>query len=211
MTKIYLHGILGKIFGKCFELQINNCQSAVRAIDANRSGFFKKMMDLNKLNQNYYIIIDGQIIEDEIEFIEKKNIKTIDFVPAIQGAGQVIAAALFTSTAAQAVAAFLINSAITAGISFGVSLISAQMNKQASPPQQMTAVGGAVMASEAKGRSYIFNNYSNLLAQGTSVPVGYGKMRTASRVIYSSLKSYSTSYTFDQISSSSDLNLISPI
>lgn len=200
MTKIILHGILGKIFGKVFYAKVNNCYNAVKAIDANKNGFFRKLIDLNKENQNYYIIADGLMLKDKNELIEKRNIKTIDFIPAIIGHGQVIAAALFTSVTAQAIAAFLINAAITAGISYGVSLISAQLNKQASPPQQMMAVGGAVMASEARGKSYIFNNYANLIAQGTSVPVGYGKMRVASRVIYSSLKSYSTLLSFEDVS-----------
>lgn len=208
MTNINLHGILGKIFGKFFKLRINNCYSAIKAIDANRSGFLKKLFDLSLNNQNYHILVDGSIIHNENEILEKRMIKTIDFIPAVSGHGAAIAPLIVSGVAAQAVVAFAINAVISAGISFGIGLISAAMNKQASPPQQMIAVGGAVMASEAKGRSYIFNNWSNLIAQGSSVPVGYGKMRISSRVIHATTKSFSTSISFENSASSNDLNLI---
>lgn len=208
MTNINLYGILGRLFGKHFKLKIDNCHSAIRAIDANKSGFLKKLFDLNKNNQNYYIVIDGSMIQNENEFLERRIINTIDFIPAIYGNGQAIAPLLVSGATAQAVVAFAINSVISAGISFGIGLITQALNKQASPPQQMIAVGGAVMASEARGRSYIFNNWSNLIAQGTSVPVGYGKIRASSRVIFASTKAYSTSSTFNDASDVNDLNLL---
>ena len=47
MTKVYVNGILGKIFGEFFQFKINNGLSALKAIDANREGFFKKIKDLS--------------------------------------------------------------------------------------------------------------------------------------------------------------------
>jgi predicted phage tail protein len=208
MTKINIHGILGKIFGNYFELSVNDCYSAMRGIDANRTGFLKKIFDLSANNQNYCIVIDGAMVKNKDEFIEKRQIKTIDFIPAICGYGQAIAPLLVSGATAQAVVAFAINSAISAGISFGISLITESMNKRASPPQQMIAVGGAVTSVEAKGRSYIFTNWTNLVAQGTSVPVGYGKMRIASRVIHANTKSYPTSLSFSTASNLNSEDLI---
>jgi predicted phage tail protein len=208
MTKINIHGILGKIFGNSFELKISDCYSAMKGIDANRAGFLKKIFDLSANNQNYYIVIDGVMIENKDEFTEKREIKTIDFIPAIYGYGAAIAPLLVSGVIAQAVVAFAINAAISAGISFGISLITESMNKRASPPQQMIAVGGAVTSVEAKGRSYIFTNWTNLVAQGTSIPVGYGKMRIASRVIHANTKSYPTSFSFSDASNLNDKDLI---
>ena len=208
MTKIYVHGILGKIFGKFFQFKINNCYNAIKAIDANKSGFYKKMIDLSNLNQNYYILIDGQMIQSKDELLEKRQINKLDFVPAILGFGQVIAPLLVSGAAAQAAVAFAINTVISAGISFGISLIANALNKQGAPPQQNIAVGGAVMTAEAKGKSFIFTNWSNLVAQGTAVPVGYGKARIASRVIYATTKNYPTSQTFTSASNLNNLNII---
>jgi predicted phage tail protein len=194
MTKVYIKGILGKKFGSFFNLNISSGMHALKAIEANRSGFTKELFDLNKKDINYILICDGYALKSDIEFVEKRKINTIHIVPIIFGSGEVIAAGigLAAGSAAAVATATLVNIVIGAAISIGVSMIMAHLNKQAQPPQQNVAVGGLSASIEAKGKTYIFSNSQNTVAQGVSIPVGYGKFKTNSAVIEASVKSYST-------------------
>ena len=60
MTNIYLHGELAQIFGKFFALKINNVLSALRGIDANRSGFLQKISSLSRNGIHYCIIANNE-------------------------------------------------------------------------------------------------------------------------------------------------------
>lgn len=206
MTNIYLHGELAQIFGKFFKLKINNVLSALKGIDANRGGFLQKISYLSRNGIHYCIIANNEKIENENQLIEKKSIKSIHILPIIYGSGEAAAFALnltiqvagqtVLSVAGQIVAG-LINMAISLGVSF---LMSALM-KQAAPPsmgQQNIAVGGASAAIEAAGRSYVFNNNVNTSEQGSAIPVGYGRIKTSSSVIFSSVLNYSTNAKYSE-------------
>jgi hypothetical protein len=200
MTNIYIHGILSKYFGYLFKINVNNALSAIKAIDANREGFIKKIFDLSSNDCNYCLVIDGQFINDSNQFIERRKINRIDIVPCINGSGGAIVAAIggaaFAGSTAGIITTFLVNAALSAAISLATSYISNMINKQAAPPQQSIAVGGAASVIEAKGKSYIFNNYENVISQGAAIPVGYGKMKIGSKLINFNLKNYPTSVTF---------------
>jgi predicted phage tail protein len=201
MTNIYLHGELAHAFGKFFKLKINNALSALKGIDANKKGFFQKISLLNKNGIYYSIIVDNQEVQNQNELIEKRNIKSIHIIPIIYGSGELAAAGLgltvtvagvTTLTVAGQIVAGLVNMAISLGVSF---LMSALM-KQAAPPSagvQNIAVGGASATIEAAGKSYVFSNSVNTSEQGSAIPVGYGKIKTSSNVIFSSVHNYPTS------------------
>jgi predicted phage tail protein len=202
MTKIYLKGAIAKKFGAFFSLKIKDALSALKAIDANRFGFIKELMDLNKLSKDYYLVCNGELIKNSDELIEKRKIDTIHIIPVIFGHGEYAAFALelteiaangavVLSTAGQVVAT-LVNLIISTAISLGVGLIMDSLNKQASPPKQFIAVGGATAAIEAAGRTYVFSNKVNIASQGSSIPVGYGFSLVSSQVLSASIKSYST-------------------
>jgi predicted phage tail protein len=195
-TQIHIHGILAKKFGKHFSGFVKDAYSAIKLIDANKNGFFKALMDLNKKNIFYAIVCDSKVIENENDFLEKRNIKTINIIPLIIGSGMAIALAIgFAAKSLGAtIAAAVINTIISTAISLGVSFLMSAINKQASPQisQQKIAVGGATAFLESKGKSYIFSNKQNLVSQGSAIPVGYGKMKISSNLIFASIKNYST-------------------
>jgi predicted phage tail protein len=202
MTKIYIKGILGKKFGSYFNFNISNIDNAIKAIDANRNGFIKELFNLNKKNINYFLIADGQKIETENCLMERKKIKNIYIIPAIIGSGDMAAFALnLTEIAANGavvlstagiVVSSLVNILISTAISLGVSLLMQALNKEAAPPQQNIVVGGVTSAIEAKGKSYVFSNNLNSAEQGSSIPIGYGRMISASKILSMSIKNYST-------------------
>lgn len=206
MTKIYIKGILGKKFGSFFNLNVSSASSALNAIDANRIGFIQELKKLNKKNQDYFIICDGDFIENSNQLIQRKKIKNIFIIPAIIGFGEMAAAALSltTVTATGAVVltttgiivATLINILVSTAISFGVSLLMNSLNKEASSPGQPNiGVGGVTASIEAAGKSYVFSNNQNVSEQGSSIPVGYGIMKSASQVLSSSVKDFPTDST----------------
>jgi predicted phage tail protein len=198
-TQIYIHGILAKKFGKHFSGFVKDAYSAIKLIDANKNGFFKALMDLNKKNIFYTIVCDGKIIENENDFLEKRNIKTINIMPLIVGSGAAVAIAIGLAVGGKltlmgTIVAGLVNAAISTAISLGISFLMSAINKQASPQisQQKIAVGGATAFIESKGKSYIFSNKQNLTSQGSAIPVGYGNMKVSSNLILASIKNYST-------------------
>jgi predicted phage tail protein len=214
MTKISIHGILGKKFGKSFNLKINTAASAVKAIDANKEGFIQEIKKLSEKGFNYFVVIDGQFAEHENDFVERKEIKTIDIVPSICGSGGAIVSwatstAVADFTIGQAVSAFLINAAISAAISIGISFIMNALQKQTEPPQAAAAVavGGVTSMLEAQGRSYVFNNMQNVASQGAVLPVGYGRFKVASYLLEANIKNYASNESTDLQFSSTNLSI----
>lgn len=194
MTKIHVKGILGRKFGCFFKINISNAISALKAVDANRPGFLNELFNLNKKNINYYMICDSEYISSSNELLEKRKIQNIYIIPAIVGSGSFVAAGLgfAAGSAAYAITSFLVNTLVSTAISLGVSFLMNSINKQASPPQQNIAVGGATSVIEAKGKSYVFSNNVNSAEQGSAIPVGYGKMKVSSQILSASVKSYPT-------------------
>jgi predicted phage tail protein len=202
MTKIYLHGELAHIFGNFFKLKINNALSALKGIDANKKGFLQKISSLSKNGIYYSIVVNNKEIQNQNQLIEKRNIESIHIIPIIYGSGELVAAgiglvAAGSLTVAGQIVAGLVNMAISLGVSF---LMNALM-KQAAPPSmgvQNIAVGGASAAIESAGRSYVFSNNANTSEQGSAIPVGYGKIKTSSSVIFSSVLNYPTNSKYSE-------------
>lgn len=203
MTKIIIHGFLGKIFGKEYNLYVSNVVEAIKAIDANKKGFFKKIKELEDKKFYYTFIVDGEWIEDSQLLNLKKKIKEIHLVPTIVGAA---AAAIFTVVAAAVTATSMTAFVVTAVIGLALLYVSTQIAKSMNstpntggtgPGAGQMAAGGSVAFAQGGGKSYIFNNRSNTIAQGSIVPIGYGRLRLGSKVILNSVKNYNQSIVYD--------------
>lgn len=198
MTNIYVEGILGKLFGKHFKIKVYSPHSALKAIDANRQGFMKKLFDLNSQGLAYQIIVDGEQINSKEELIQKKKeIKTVYIIPLIIGFGGAIVGwafgSAFAATTAGIIVTAVVNAVISTAISLGVSFLMQALTKSATPPQQHIAIGGTVGTAQSAARSYIFANKGNVVAQGTPIAVGYGRVIVGTSVISAGMKSFSTS------------------
>jgi predicted phage tail protein len=165
MTTIRLHGILAQKYGKVFEMEIDKPRDVIRAIDANREGFRKTVVDLQKQGFSYELIVNKKRLNKE-EFSNNKKPQEIDFVPFIVGAGTGLEMVL---------------------ISLAVSLISAVVQYALMDPG---TIDGGQSTVSGDSKSLMFGSSQvNLAAQGSPLPIGYGRLKVGSSVIQSSMKS----------------------
>ena len=174
MTTIRLHGILAKEYTDVFSMKIGNPSSVFAAIDCNRKGFTKRVIELQKQGFVYDVIINKTRITSGYKMDGMKDPETIDLVPVIIGSGAV---GLFlfggTSILGSAVASLAL-----AGISYALS------PKPDTQDQRVSAT------AEASKSSFVFGGVVNTASQGTPVPIGYGRLKIGSKVIQATIKSF---------------------
>ena len=178
MTEIHLHGILGQKYGKLHRFSIKEPKDVVRALEANYENFTKDLKDLLKKNIVYTIVADEQWVQGN-SFLNKKEIKKINFVPAILGSGVVTGYALTWWMVAV----------------FVVSVASAVYSYIQAGKQKYPEIPGASGTSSASSKSLAFSNRENITEQGNPVPLAYGRLKVGSYVIQSCIKSFPLTLT----------------
>ena len=174
MTIVNIHGILAQEYGKSFKFNISNPKDILEAIDCNRSGFIKRLIELQKEGFCYDLIINKKRITHGPDMNHMKNPETIDLVPAISGGG--IFAGFFTFLAGGGLAATIVKALIFAAISYALS-----------PKPENEALE---IEADASKSSLIFSNTVNVASQGSAVPLGYGRLKVGSQVIQATIKSF---------------------
>ena len=174
MTIVNIHGILAQEYGKSFKFNISNPKDILEAIDCNRSGFIKRLIELQKEGFCYDLIIDKKRITHGPDMDHMKNPETIDLVPAISGGG--IFAGFFTLLAGGGLAATIVKALVFAAISYALA-----------PKPENEALE---IEADGSKSSLIFSNNVNTASQGSPVPLGYGRLKVGSQVVQASIKSY---------------------
>ena len=215
MTKIFLHGLLAKEFGRSFEMEISRVKDVIKAINANFDDFQNRINQLASEGLHYIIIADNKKIQDLNELEIKNIFKVIEIVPLIVGSGIVaIGTAVITGVAAlggaaavTAATAFLaggILGTFTAALVGGLVLSAITIGLQmllAPKPEKPEAIKSATSAVK---ESYSFSNKANITSQGSAVPIGYGRLKVGSQVVQYTVKSYQSQIKFDDIAKDSD-------
>ncbi len=198
MTKVFLHGKLGKEFGNEFNLSINKPQDVIKAIDANNEGFQKRIFDLSQEGAQYSLIADNQIIGSVEDFSAKRKIKEIHMVPVIYGSG--VGALAIGIGVLAAVGGYVTEYVVLSTILYAVALAAISYGVQsllAKPPAQNNQ--GSYGTAAATSQSYLFTNGENVTQQGNPVPLGYGRLKIGSAVIQQTIKNYPNSIaTFNE-------------
>ena len=174
MTTIRLHGILGKEYEKVFSMKIDNPSSVLSAIDCNRSGFIKRVIELQKQGLAYDIIVDKTRATRPEDLNNAKVPETIDLVPVIVGSGPF--ATLFTFMFGGGFMGSLVGGLAFSAISYALA-----------PKPEVQGVEATAQASRS---SFVFGSPLNTASQGTPVPVGYGRLKVGSKVVQASVKSF---------------------
>lgn len=197
MTEIFIHGKLGRKFGRKFKFAISRPKDAIAAIETIHEGFSKELIDLGKEGQQYSIIVDDNVLISPEEFIGKRKIKRIEIVPAIFGSGAIAyfvvsAVAYIASVYAPAYLSTLLVAIAVTALSYGITALLTKPPKENDISASTSTVG-------ATSKSFLFTNKENLKQQGSPVPIGYGRLRIGSSVIQEVVKSYPNSIsTFDE-------------
>lgn len=193
MKTIILLGELGKKFGKKMRLDVKTPAEAVRALCANFPEFERHMVESEKRNVGYRIVLGKTDIPlDDIH--NPAGSQTIKLVPVVMGAGGgfgqivlgalIIGAAFMTGGASLSIGmmgGFSVATTFVGGIALGVgaSLILGGVAQMLSPMPKATDPS----EKPENQPSYTFNGAVNTTAQGQPVPVGYGRMVVGSAVI----------------------------
>lgn len=207
MTKVVLHGELGKIFGEVWNLAVNSPTEALRAIEANTRKLFKYLRKHDDGYAEYRVLIDDKDFTDvsELAVPFRKSIKTIHFVPVPKGgdnnqglwmtvigvvlvaiavvvswgaAGGLVAGLSALSGIGSAGAGIAIPALATLAFTTGIALTLGGI------ASLLTPVPDSASNEQPKNQpSYLFRGAVNTYTQGNPVPVLYGKMIVGSQVI----------------------------
>lgn len=185
MIDVVLYGELGKKYGKYHKYSVKSVPEAVRALEANHSGFISDI----KIDGFYKVVVDRQAVTEEN--IKKTATKRIKIVPVVQGGGKgvgqiiagiaIIAYGYFTGDYASAAAYFTSGSAY---VTVGATLILGGVSQMLTKTPKIQA--GADRPDQ--NPSYLFDGPINTTAQGNPVPLAYGKMLCGSQVISAGLE-----------------------
>jgi len=216
MVEVELHGILAEKVKKTkWNLAINSVGEAIRAIETNTKILYKTLYELEKDNLKYRVLInkkDFKIFKnpDEIENdldkviysnlttnYETGDLKSIDIIPIIEGAGGITAAVagifltivgvvlLFTGVGAIFGAALILAGIALTAAGF-LSLLSSPppfVAPEFQSPELATKGGG--------GKSYLFDGPTNTRGEGGPIPIGYGRLIIGSKTVSAT---FNTSY-----------------
>ena len=198
LTKVTLHGNLGKEIGKDWKLEVESIPEAMHAINVmTDSKLIKTIIENDKQNVKYRVLVNGKsAISKSIEKIEdapqselfiKRNMESLDIVPVLEGAGG-------GGEDSGKDWMMVMGGALTMGVGFGMesafgatliqlglfAVITGLSNLLAEPPEfedfrEIDAVN--------KRESYLFNGPINTYNPGGPVPVGYGRLLVGSATI----------------------------
>lgn len=177
MMLVVLHGILGREFGREWHLDVSSPAEAVRAIQANKPGFCKRIIELDRRGLVFRVRLGGEAIGEEE--LHLRSEKRLDITPVVQGAG---AAARFVAGVALVVLGYFTFGATTA---LGMALISGGVGMMlGAVVEWLTPIPKRQEYENPENKpSYYFNGGANTTTQGLPVPVGYGELLVGSHVV----------------------------
>ena len=187
MTTVKIYGFLAKEFGNTIKVHLGKMNDALNAIDAIKSGFRKKINELSKNKFNYCVQFDSRNKILHILPVISGNSKVWKWVVTVV---LVIAAIVSFYFGAPQLGMMFLNAAFT------MAQYAAMKPPPAPPKSPDQSVGAGAYASEAAGKSYIFDNLQNISSQGSIVNFGYGRYKTASKILAISVKTYPTNISF---------------
>ncbi len=193
LVKVTLHGQLGEAVGaKDWDLAVSSVSQAIRAIEMNTKKLYKHLLEKDKENIKYDVVINGRtfvpekkldindpktILESEL-MIKNKNLRTLDIVPVFEGDdSKVLGIILIIVGIILIIVSWGSSSKLVA---LGIMLVAAgAFSLLARPPPF-----GDFREIEQGGKtSYLFSGPANVTGEGGPVPLGYGELIVGSQVI----------------------------
>lgn len=192
MRTIRLKGPLGHKYGKVHKLDVRTPSEAVRALCANYPGLEQELMSSHERGVAYRCVVDNQRIDDE-QLLYPMS-KTFTITPVVHGGGKVFGIILGVVLIAAAIALAPVTggtslaAAMSTGIGFmgltygsiallGAALLLGGIAQLLAPTPEVN------QSSNQNNDNKYFDGPVNSIAQGSAVPVGYGRCIIGSAVI----------------------------
>lgn len=202
LTTVILDGVMGRRFGRKWNLKVNSPTDALKLIDANKPGVFVWIRSNLNTYESYRVkcTYDDGSTEylDQDTYVMSRQAKTIRFTPIIEGAGGkggsiasiilgivLIVVAIFFPPAGAA----LVGGVWAAGALAGAALIVGGIIGLLTP---MPKMGGIDLQTRNDKTSYYFDGPTNTTMQGVPVKLVYGECLVGSHPV-------SVSLTVDEI------------
>ena len=174
MTTLTIEGWLGSLLGKKWDLDVRNFVELFSALEHNTHKL-KNFLLKNK-NNCFAIFVDGEQVERENFLFMDIRGTEVQILPVLAGSTTAIATKIIEAigmtaeTFAFEAAVFVLDIVVQAVISMGISILIAKLMDPGDPDVVNTS-------------SFGFGTAENVASQGQVVPVGYGRMRTGSKII----------------------------
>jgi predicted phage tail protein len=197
LVEIKLHGILGQAIGESWKLSVSSVSEAIRAIEILSGRKLNKfLLDNDKNNIKYQVITNNKIIKKSFDETDREqiknselainlgNLRTIDIVPVIEGAGDALDFInIFLGVT-------LIFAAFFAGPIWGPMLFMTGLGLAFKGIANLLAKPPALeefreIEKTRQAVSYLFNGPENTINEGGPVPVGYGRLIIGSQNVAS--------------------------
>ncbi len=182
MTKVYIHGKLGKIFGEYHELDISRKADVVKAIDANRKGFKKTILSAFK-KDIHFDAIDPKESKKSFksidEYLSQPAPEELHIIPSVGGSGPLVPVFFAIAEAAAVVGSFLTGGTFLGNLALGILLQGIAYLLAPKPPEPASQKVETKIAQA----SYLFSSLENQAVQGFPIPLLYGELRVGSSII----------------------------
>lgn len=237
MTTIVFHGLLAKKFGTKIKLHLGNLNFLHSAIDSLKPGFTNFIKQKEKDSQFYSISKKSKekIIEIFPSIIgsgEPFSTTVLIVLAIIAAVGTTIAVigAITKNPTLLRIGGYIlqiVGLVLAFGAPWWVALIVGIMGsiatgygdylsameklermKAPQSDQQRLSSGGDASIVTAYGKTYVFSRMENLATQGSSVTIGYGKLKIGSKLISVSIKTTPSSYSLEEEIWTNDLSQI---
>tara|TARA_Y100000310_G_scaffold258278_1_gene266644 strand:- start:86 stop:742 length:657 start_codon:yes stop_codon:yes gene_type:complete len=175
MITLTIEGWLGSLLGRKWDLDVKNFAELFNALEHNTHKL-KNFLIKNK-NNCFAIFVDGEQVEKENFLFMDIRGTEIQILPVLAGSTTTMATKIVEAmgmTAAETfafqAAVFVVDIVIQAVISMGISILITKLMDPGDPDVVNTS-------------SFAFSSAENVASQGQVVPVGYGRLRTGSKII----------------------------
>ncbi len=181
LTKVRLDGVMGKKFGKHWELDVSSPAEALRMIEANKPGL-KNWITGNLEKYAAYRVIctydDGreEALEDATYVASRANLVSVRFTPTVVGAS---GAVKIVVGAVMIAASFIPGPWSPYLFQIGVALVLGGVVELLSPRPKKD--------DKSQLTSFYFDGPANTEQQGSPVPLIYGRMLVGSHPISASI------------------------
>lgn len=172
LRTIKLYGELGRRFGRVHHLAVESVAEAVRALCVTLKGFEQALRDHP---HGFHVLVGREDRADESRLAYPVGTgETIKLIPATAGSKS----GLFQTILGAVLIVVGIFTGFTPLIQLGAAMVLGGVAQMLMPAPKQTPG-----SDDTTKQSYVFSGAVNTSAQGTAVPIGYGRMIVGSQTV----------------------------